>query len=97
MWVDVLILLETPDADAYQQRVLCAAMERRGWEVHGPGAFKASVLETESDEAVVRLVEQDVNQAVYVAGVTLYDGVCFLSDADVGGHSDPELVLDDDA
>lgn len=93
MRVDVLILLETPEADDDQRRVLCAAMQRRGWEVHPLNAFQAGLTGVEDDEEVVKLVERDVKEAVYVAGVTLYKGVCLLSDGGVGSDSDPEFVL----
>jgi len=100
MWVDVVVMIETPAADDVQRRVLSAAMERRGWEPAGANRFHASFTHVERDEAVVRKVEQDVKEAVYVAGIVEFDAACLLSDGgppvarfwvDADGHADSDL------
>jgi hypothetical protein len=95
MWVDALVIVATPGKTPFDRRVLDAAMERRGWEKSGSEGYSASFLNPESDSAVVQVVEQDVKQAVYVAGVEDFEAVCLLSDAFALEQPDGQLDRQD--
>lgn len=75
-----MVIVETPGIDESQRAVLSAAMARRGWEPSGREGYLASFTHAESDAAVVKLIERDVQQSAYVAGVTEFDSVCMLSE-----------------
>ncbi len=80
MWVDALVIIATPDHKPEERRTLDAAMLRRGWDRSGPEGYTASFTNPQSDQSLVKLVEQDVRQAVYVAGINHFDAVCLLAD-----------------
>lgn len=90
MWIDALVFVDTRNAGTLERRILDAAMERRGWEKSGSGGYATSYIDPQSDEAIVNEVEQDVKQAVYVAGITQFDAVCLLSDAESTSARDGE-------
>ena len=101
MWIDAVVMITAPDASRLEQRVLDAAMQRRGWEKAGDESFKASFTNVESDNRLVQMIEQDVREAVYVAGINSFDSVCLLSDPlasdeEFGDleHQDSDLNLD---
>jgi hypothetical protein len=80
MWLNAIVIVETPGIDESQRQSLHAAMARRGWERTGREGYSASFANVDSDDAVVKLVEQDVQQSAYVAGVSDFDSVCMLSE-----------------
>ncbi|MFV0444675.1 MAG: hypothetical protein ACK5Q5_13980 [Planctomycetaceae bacterium] len=82
MWINTLVILSTPGLGSLERRILNAAMVRRGWEQTGVDSYSTSFTNPGSDADVVKLVEQDVKAAVYVAGVDHYDAVCLISDGE---------------
>lgn len=81
MWVDALVILKTSANSILDRGGLDAAMHRRGWEKSGTESYVTSFINPQSDESIVNQIEQDVHQAVYVAGLSDFDAVCLLSDA----------------
>jgi hypothetical protein len=91
MWVDALVILTTVEANSGSRSALDAAMERRGWEKSGPEGYESSFTSPRSDASIVQEIEQDVRQAVYVAGLGQFEAVCLLSDGLSSGECDGDL------
>jgi hypothetical protein len=80
MWVEALVFVETPGATAPQRRSFDAAMGRRGWEPAKTDSFRSGFTDVESEERIVKLIEQDVRESAYVAGIADFEAACLLSD-----------------
>ena len=102
MWLKVLVMVESPDADRFQRKVLVTAMERRGCTPTAADGFCAILSHIDDDAAVVQRVEQDVKESAYIADIVDYQGACILQelkgdtvlDADAAGLVAVEPDLD---
>lgn len=80
MWIEALVFIETPETDEQRRQSFEAAMGRRGWERSGTDSFRLGFTDVSSDERIVQIIERDVKQAAYVAGIAEFDAACLLSD-----------------
>ncbi len=77
-----MVFVRAPAADSAQLLALDEAMRGRDWEGGLHIGYRASFVNTSMDEPLVRLIEQDVKESAHIAGISGYDAVCLLADAD---------------